>query len=152
MLFDPRVQVKAIEGDPLLPDWNDDQPRANVAVEHPASDTAVGRGVAIADQPGLQRDGHSEPRIVRKTSITQRWCMRLEASHACSRHIGPRLIRGLNAMTVHRGVRTRVDSTTGGNRSATRLRFEGLRRYRVVSEVALMHGAPVTASFSPAPS
>ena len=44
MLFDPRVQVKAVEGDPFFADGNDDQPRANVAVEHAASDTAVGRG------------------------------------------------------------------------------------------------------------
>ena len=58
MLFDPRVQVKAVEGDPLLADGNDDQPRANVAVEHSASDTAVGRGIAIADQARLQHDGH----------------------------------------------------------------------------------------------
>lgn len=87
MLVDPRVQVKAIEGDPLLPDWNDDQPRANVAVEHPASDTAVGWGVAIADQPRLQRDGHSESRIVRKTSITQRWSYEVRGvTHVFSSH------------------------------------------------------------------
>ena len=58
MLFDPRVQVKAVEGDPLLTDGNDHQPWANVAVEHSASDTAVGRGIAIADQARLQCDGH----------------------------------------------------------------------------------------------
>ena len=64
MLFDPRVQVKAVERDPLLANRNDDQPRANVAVEHAASDTAVGRGIAIADQARLRRDGHGESRIV----------------------------------------------------------------------------------------
>jgi len=58
MLFDPRVQVKAVECDPLLADGNDDQPRANAAVEHAASDTAVGRGIAIADQARLQHGGH----------------------------------------------------------------------------------------------
>jgi hypothetical protein len=60
MLFDPRVQVKPVERDPHLADANDDQPRANVAVEHATSDTAVGRSIAIADQPRLQRDGHGE--------------------------------------------------------------------------------------------
>ena len=58
MLFDPRVQVKAVECDPLLTDGNDHQPWANVAVEHSASDAAVGRGIAIADQARLQCDGH----------------------------------------------------------------------------------------------
>ena len=58
MLFDPRVQVKAVECDPHLADANDDQPRANVAVEHSTPDTAVGRGIAIADQARLQCDGH----------------------------------------------------------------------------------------------
>jgi len=60
MLFDPRVQVKAVECDSHLADANDDQPRANVAVEHSTSDTAVRRSIAIADQPRLQRDGHGE--------------------------------------------------------------------------------------------
>jgi hypothetical protein len=64
MLFDPRVQVKAVECDPLLTDGNDHQPWANVAVEHSASDTAVGRGIAIADQPRLQRDRHGASTIV----------------------------------------------------------------------------------------
>jgi len=64
MLFDPRVQVKAVEGDSLLANGNDDHPRANVAVEHSASDTAVGRGIAIADQPRLHHDGHGESPIV----------------------------------------------------------------------------------------
>ena len=64
MLFDPRVQVKAVEGDPFFADGNEDQPRANVAVEHSASDTAVGRGIAIADQPRLQRDRHGASTIV----------------------------------------------------------------------------------------
>jgi len=58
MLFDPSVQVKAVEGDPFFADGNDDQPRANVAVEHSASDTAVGGGIAIADQARLQHGGH----------------------------------------------------------------------------------------------
>jgi hypothetical protein len=58
MLFDPGVQVKAVECDPLFADGNDDQPRANVAVEHAASDTAVAQGIAIADQARLQHDGH----------------------------------------------------------------------------------------------
>jgi hypothetical protein len=58
MLFDPSVQVKAVEGDPYLADGNDDQPRANVAVEYSASDTAVGGGIAIADQARLQHGGH----------------------------------------------------------------------------------------------
>ena len=60
MLFDPRVQVKAVEGDPLLANGNDDHPGPNVAVEHATSGTAVGRSIAIADQPRLQRDGHGE--------------------------------------------------------------------------------------------
>ena len=60
MLFDPRVQVKAVECDSLFADGNDDHARANIAVEHPPADTAVGRGIAIADQPRLQRDGHGE--------------------------------------------------------------------------------------------
>jgi hypothetical protein len=64
MLFDPRVQVKAVECNPLIADGNDDQPRANVAVEHSASDTAVGRGIAIADQARLQHDGHGGSTIV----------------------------------------------------------------------------------------
>jgi hypothetical protein len=64
MLFDPRIQVKAVEGDSLLANGNDDQPRANVAVEHSASDAAVGRGVAIADQPRLRRDRHGASMIV----------------------------------------------------------------------------------------
>jgi hypothetical protein len=38
-----------VECDPPC-QWNDDHPRANVAVEHPASDAAIGRGIAIADQ------------------------------------------------------------------------------------------------------
>ena len=58
MLFDPRVQVKAVECDSLFADGNDDHARANIAVEHSASDTAVGRGIAIADQARLQCDGH----------------------------------------------------------------------------------------------
>jgi hypothetical protein len=58
MLFDPRVQVKAVEGDPLLANGNNDHPRANFAVEHSASDAAVGRGIAIADQPRLQHGSH----------------------------------------------------------------------------------------------
>jgi hypothetical protein len=64
MLFDPRVQVKAVEGDPLLANGNDDHPRTNVAVEHSTSDTAVGRGIAIADQARLQRDRHGTSTIV----------------------------------------------------------------------------------------
>jgi hypothetical protein len=64
MLFDPRVQVKAVECDPLFADRNDDHPRADVAVEHSASDTAVGRGIAIADQARLQHDGHGGSTIV----------------------------------------------------------------------------------------
>ena len=64
MLFDPRVQVKAVECDPHLADANDDQTRANVAVEHSASDTAVGRGIAIADQARLQHGGHGASTIV----------------------------------------------------------------------------------------
>ena len=58
MLFDPRVQVNAVECDSLFADGNGDQPRANVAIEHSASDAAVGRGIAIADQARLQCDGH----------------------------------------------------------------------------------------------
>ena len=64
MLFDPRVQVKAVEGDPLLANGNDDYPGPNVAVEHSASDTAVGRGIAIADQARLQRDRHGASTIL----------------------------------------------------------------------------------------
>ena len=64
MLFDPRIQVKAVEGDPLLANGNNDHARAKVAVEHSASDAAIGRGIAIADQPRLQRDGHGESRVV----------------------------------------------------------------------------------------
>jgi hypothetical protein len=64
MLFDPRVQVKAVESDPLFADGNHDQPRTDVAVEHSASDTAVGRGIAIADQARLQRGGHGALTIV----------------------------------------------------------------------------------------
>jgi hypothetical protein len=64
MLFDPRVQVKAVECDPLFADGNGDHPRANVAVEHSASDTTVGRGIAIADQARLQHDGHGASTIV----------------------------------------------------------------------------------------
>ena len=64
MLFDPSVQVKAVERDPLFADGNDDHPRANVAVEHSASDTAVERGIAIADQARLQHDGHGGSTIV----------------------------------------------------------------------------------------
>ena len=64
MLFDPRVQVKAVECDPPIADGNNDQPRANVAVEHSASDTAVERGIAIADQARLQHDGHGGSTIV----------------------------------------------------------------------------------------
>ena len=58
MLFDPRVQVKAVKRDPIFADGNDDHPGANVAIEYSASDTAVGRGIAIADQARLQCDGH----------------------------------------------------------------------------------------------
>jgi hypothetical protein len=64
MLFDPRVQVKAVEGDPIFAYGNDDHPGANVAVEHSASDTAVGRGIAVADQPRLRRDRHGASTIV----------------------------------------------------------------------------------------
>ena len=53
MLFDPRIQVKAVEGDALFTDRNDDDPGPDVAIEHAASDPAVGRGIAIADQPRL---------------------------------------------------------------------------------------------------
>jgi hypothetical protein len=64
MLFDPRVQVKAVECDSLFADGNDDHARANIAVEHSASDTTVGRSIAIADQPRLQRDRHGASTIV----------------------------------------------------------------------------------------
>jgi len=64
MLFDPRVQVKAVEGDPLLANGNNDHPRANVAVEHAAPDAAVGWGVAIADQPRLQHGRHGASTIM----------------------------------------------------------------------------------------
>jgi hypothetical protein len=64
MLFDPRVQVKTVECHPHFADGNDDQPRANVAIEHWASDTAVGRGIAIANQARLQRGGHGASTIV----------------------------------------------------------------------------------------
>ena len=60
MLFDPRVQVKSVECNPHLADANDDQPWADVTIEDATSDTAVGRSIAIADQPRLQRDGHGE--------------------------------------------------------------------------------------------
>ena len=58
MLFDPRVQVKAVECDSHFAHANDDQERANVAVEHSTPDTAVGRGIAIADHTWLYYDGH----------------------------------------------------------------------------------------------
>jgi hypothetical protein len=64
MLFDPCVQVKAVECDPLLANGNDDHPWANVAVEHSASDAAIGRGIAITDQPRLQHGGHGASTIV----------------------------------------------------------------------------------------
>lgn len=64
MLFDPRVQVKAVECDSLFADGNDDDPGTDVAVEHAASDAAVGRGIAIADQTRLQHDGHGASTIV----------------------------------------------------------------------------------------
>jgi len=49
MLFDPRIQVKAVEGQAPFANWNNDHPRANVAIEHATSDAAVGRGIAISD-------------------------------------------------------------------------------------------------------
>ena len=67
MLFDPRVQVKSVECNPHFADANDDQPWANVAIEDATSDTAVGRSIAIADQPRLQRDGHGESMANSKT-------------------------------------------------------------------------------------
>ena len=67
MLFDPGVQVKPVECNPHLADANDDQPWPDVAVEHSTSDTAVGRSIAIADQPRLQRDGHGESTANSKT-------------------------------------------------------------------------------------
>jgi hypothetical protein len=73
MLFDPRVQVKAVECDPLFAYRNDDQTWTNVAVEHSASDTAVGRGIPIADQARLQHGGHGGSSIARKGSTMQRW-------------------------------------------------------------------------------
>jgi hypothetical protein len=64
MLFDPRVQVKAVECDAFLADRNDDQPRANIAVKHAAPDSAIAWGIAIADQPRLQRDRHGASTIM----------------------------------------------------------------------------------------
>jgi hypothetical protein len=61
MLFDPAIQVKPIECDTVFADWNDGEPRANVAVEHAASYTTVGRGIAVADQPRFNQDGHDGP-------------------------------------------------------------------------------------------
>jgi hypothetical protein len=53
MLFDPRVQVKTVECDSVFAYRNDDQTWTNVAIEHSTSDTAIGRRIAIADQPRL---------------------------------------------------------------------------------------------------
>jgi hypothetical protein len=72
MLFDPRVQVKAVECDPYLADTNDDQPRANVAVEHSTPDTAVRRGIAIADHTRLYYDGHGTSTVISKIKSKQR--------------------------------------------------------------------------------
>jgi len=72
MLFDPRVQVKAVECDPYLADTNDDQPRANVAVEHSTPDTTVRRGIAIADHTRLYYDGHGTSTVTSKIKSKQR--------------------------------------------------------------------------------
>jgi len=72
MLFDPRVQVKPVECNPHLADANDDQPRANVAVEHSTSDTAVGRGIAIADHTWLYYEGHGASTVIAKIKSRQR--------------------------------------------------------------------------------
>ena len=71
MLFDPRVQVKSVECNPHLADANDDQPRANVAVEHSTPDTAVGRGIAIADHTRLYYDGHGASTVISKIKSGQ---------------------------------------------------------------------------------
>jgi len=72
MLFDPRVQVKPVECNPRLADANDDQPRANVAVEDSTSDTAVGRGIAIADHARLYDDRHDASTVISKINSRQR--------------------------------------------------------------------------------
>ncbi|MCC6195877.1 MAG: hypothetical protein IT518_15560 [Burkholderiales bacterium] len=142
MLFDPRVQVKAIEGEPLLPDWNDDQPRANVAVEHPASDPAVGWGVAIADQPRLQRDGHSESRIAIKTSITQRWSYEVRGvTRVFSSQQTTFTKDSMPQPSIAESVRGGQHHQAGTKRSAAPL--QAIATTEVVSEAALMHDAPV---------
>jgi hypothetical protein len=72
MLFDPRFQVKPVECNPCLADANDDQPRANVAVEDSTSDTAVGRGIAIADHTRLYDDRHGASTVISKINSRQR--------------------------------------------------------------------------------
>ena len=72
MPFDPRVQVKPVECDPHLADANDDQPRANVAVEHSTPDTAVGRSIAIADHTRSYYDGHGALTVISKIKSRQR--------------------------------------------------------------------------------
>src|SRR5689334_22185956 len=58
MLVDPRIQVKAVEGDPLFAHWDDGQPRSDVPIEHATSDAAVRWRIAIADQTRLRRFSH----------------------------------------------------------------------------------------------
>jgi hypothetical protein len=72
MLFDPRVQVKAVECDSHLAHANDDQPWANVAVEDSPPNTAVGRGIAIADHARLYYDRHGASTVISKINSRQR--------------------------------------------------------------------------------
>ena len=103
MLFDPRVQVKAVECDPLFAYRNDDQTWTNVAVEHSASDAAVGRGIPIADQARLQHGGHGE-------SSMQRWSYEVMGVTRTFSFASNALVKDMKA-TVHRGFRSRVQST-----------------------------------------
>ena len=86
MLFDPSIQIKPIECDSVFADGNDGEPRANVAVEHSASYATVGWGIAVADQPRLNQDGHGESTIVWQASVAQRLPMPM---HAIDRCVGP---------------------------------------------------------------
>jgi hypothetical protein len=55
-----------------LADVNDDQPRADVAVEHSTPDTAVGRGIAIADHTWFYYEGHGVSTVIAKIKSRQR--------------------------------------------------------------------------------
>ena len=60
MLFDPCIQVKAVEGDPVFAYGDDGYPRTDIAIEDATADAAVGWRIAVTDHTRLQHCRHDE--------------------------------------------------------------------------------------------